>query len=59
MTAQLIVNFTKRFENKKRNKKMATTTNISECKSFIRNSILNNNINGLVETIDELLSNNS
>ena len=38
---------------------MATITNILESKSFMRNSILNNNINGLVETIDELLNNNS
>lgn len=38
---------------------MATITNILESKSFIRNSILNNKINVLVETIDELLNNNS
>jgi hypothetical protein len=46
-------------KTRKEIKKMATTTNILECKSFIRNSILNNNISGLVETIDELLNNNS
>lgn len=38
---------------------MATTSNILECKSFIRKFILNGKINELVETIDELLNNNS
>jgi hypothetical protein len=39
--------------------KMTTSSNILECKSFIRNFILNRNINELVEAIDELLNNNS
>jgi hypothetical protein len=43
-------------KTRKEIKKMATITNILESKSFMRNSILNNNINGLVETIDELLN---
>ena len=38
---------------------MATTSKVLECKSIIRNFILNRNLNKLVETIDELLENNS
>lgn len=38
---------------------MTTTSNILEWNSFIRNFILNGQIKELVETIDELLNNNS